>query len=55
MRRDINARQNALHTLRKVKGVPQSQATTLPRHKEEEETDTTKQAQVEQTYEEHFD
>ena len=30
---------------RKVQGVPQSQATALPRHQEEEETDRTKQAQ----------
>ena len=33
--------------------MPQSQATTHPRHEEEEETDTTKQAQIEQTYEKH--
>ena len=38
---------------RKVKGVPQSQAAVLPRHQEEEETDKTKQAQIEQTYEKH--
>ena len=36
---------------RKVQGVPQSQAATLPRHKEERETDKTKQAQLKQTYE----
>ena len=31
--------------------MPQSQAAALPRHQEEEETDKTKQAQIEQTYE----
>ena len=36
---------------RKVQGVPQSQTTVLPRPQEEEETDKTKQAQIEQTYE----
>ena len=36
---------------RKVHGVPQSQTTALSRHQEEEETDKTKQAQIEQTYE----
>ena len=35
---------------RKVQGLPQSQAAALPRHQEEEETDKTKQAQIEQTY-----
>ena len=35
---------------RKVQGVPQSQTAALPRHQEEEETDKTKQAQIEQTY-----
>ena len=38
---------------RKVQGVLQSQTTALPRHQEEEETDKTKQAQIEQTYEKH--
>ena len=38
---------------RKVQGVPQSQAATLPRHQEKEETDITKQAQIEQTYKKH--
>ena len=38
---------------RKVQGVPQSQTAVLPRHQEEEETDKTKQAQIEQTYEKH--
>ena len=32
-------------------GVPQSQTAALPRHQVEEETDKTKQAQIEQTYE----
>ena len=40
---------------RKVQGVPQSQTAALPRHQEEEETDKTKQAQIEQTYEKHLD
>ena len=40
---------------RKVQGVPQSQTTAHPRHQEEEETDKTKQAQIEQTYEKHQD
>ena len=38
---------------RKVQGVPQSEASALPRYQEEEETDKTKQAQIEQTYEKH--
>ena len=38
---------------RKIQGVPQSQTATLPRHQEEKETDKTKQAQIEQTYEKH--
>ena len=38
---------------RKVHGVPQSQTAALPRHQEEEETDKSKQAQIEQTYEKH--
>ena len=36
---------------RKVQGVPQSQTAALPRHQEEEETNKTKQAQIEQTHE----
>ena len=36
---------------RKVQGVPQSQTAALPIHQEEEDTDKTKQAQIEQTYE----
>ena len=31
----------------------QSQASALPRHQEEEKTDKTKQAQIEQTHEKH--
>ena len=38
---------------RKVQRVPQWQAAALHRHQEEEETDNTKQAQIEQTYEKH--
>ena len=38
---------------RKVQGVPQSKAAANPRHEEKEETDKTKQAQIEQTYEKH--
>ena len=37
----------------KVQGVPQSQTAALPRHQEEEETDISKQAQIEQTNEKH--
>ena len=40
---------------RKVQGVQQSQTAARPRHQEEEETDKTKQAQIEQTYEKHHD
>ena len=36
---------------RKVQGVPESQTAALPGHQEEEETDKTKQGQIEQTYE----
>ena len=35
----------------KVQGVPQSQTAALPRSQEEEETDKSKQAQIERTYE----
>ena len=38
---------------RKVQGVPQPQTAALPRHQEEEETNKSKQAQIEQTYEKH--
>ena len=40
---------------RKAQRVPQSQTAALPRHQEEEETDKTKQAQIEQTYDKHQD
>ena len=38
---------------RKVQGVPQSQTAALPSHQEEEETDKSKQAKIDQTYEKH--
>ena len=38
---------------RNVQGVPQSQTAALPRPQEEAETDKSKQAQIEQTYEKH--
>ena len=38
---------------RKVQGVPQSQTAAIPRYQEEEETDKTKQTQIEQTHEKH--
>ena len=38
---------------RKVQEVPQSQTAALPRPQEEEETDKSKQAQIEQAYEKH--
>ena len=38
---------------RKVQGVQQSQTAALPRP--QEETDKSKQAQTEQTYEKHYD
>ena len=38
---------------RKVQGVPQWLTAGLLRHQEEEETDKSKQAQIEQTYEKH--
>ena len=44
---------NEKKSKRKVQGVPQSQAAALPIHQEEKETDKTKQAQIEQTYEKH--
>ena len=40
---------------RKCQGVPQSQNAALPRPHEEEKTDKSKQAQIEQTYEKHKD
>ena len=36
-----------LKSTRKVQGVPQSQTAAFPRHQEEEETDKSKQAQIE--------
>ena len=38
---------------RTVQGVPQSQVSALLRHQEKKETDKTKQARIEQTYEKH--
>ena len=38
---------------KKVQGVPQSQTAALPTHQVEEETDKSKQAQIERTYEKH--
>ena len=38
---------------RKVQGVPQSQNAALHRPQEDEETDKSKQAKIEQTYEKH--
>ena len=38
---------------KKVQGVPQSQNAALPRPQEEEETDKSKQAQIERTYGKH--
>ena len=38
-----------------VRGVPQSQNAAFPRPQEEEKTDKSKQAQIEQTYEKHLD
>ena len=38
---------------RKIQGMPQSQTAALPRPQEEEVTDKSKQAQIEQTYEKH--
>ena len=35
--------------------MPQSKTAALPRHQEEEETNKTKQTQIEQTYEKHKD
>ena len=39
--------------VREKSRVPQSQTVALPRPQEEEETDRSKQAQTEQTYEKH--
>ena len=46
---------NTIKGKKKVQGVPQSQTAALPRHQEEEETDKSKQAQIDQTYEKHKD
>ena len=46
-------RYNKRNGKRKVQEVPQSQTAALPRHQEEEETDKSKQAQIEQTYGKH--
>ena len=43
------------HLQEKVQGVPQLQPAALPRPQEDEETDKTKQAQIEQTDEKHQD
>ena len=40
---------------RKVQGLPQSQTAPFPWYQEEEETDKSQQAQIEQTYEKHED
>ena len=42
---------NKKKSIRKVQRVPQSQTAALPRKKEEEETNKSKQAQIDQTYE----
>ena len=39
---------------RKVQGVPQSETAAHPGQEEEEETDKSKQAQIDQTYEKHY-
>ena len=49
----VNGAKSQYKGKRKVQGVPQSQTAALPRHQEEEETDKTNQAQIEQTYEKH--
>ena len=41
---------NVKKSKRKIQGVPQSQTAALPRRQEEEETDKSKQAQIEQTF-----
>ena len=54
----LRTKRNTVHEnkgKRKVQGVPQSQTAALPRHQEEEETDKSKQAQIEQTYEKEID
>ena len=44
---------NIKKSKRKVQGMPRLQTAALPRPQEEEETDKSKQAQTEQTYEKH--
>ena len=44
---------NYIKVKRKVQRLPQSQTAALPRPQEKEETDKSKQAQTEQTYEKH--
>ena len=39
--------------MKNVQEVSQSQTAVIPRHQEEEETNKSKQAQIEQTYEKH--
>ena len=46
-------KENKKKCKRKVQGVPQSQTAALPRHQEEEDTDKSKQTQIEQMYEKH--
>ena len=55
LRGSENKLRQAIHKQgkRKVQGVSQSQAAALPRLKEEEKADKTKQAEIEQTYEKH--
>ena len=53
--RHLNSTKYSIKGKRKVQGVPQSQTAALPRPQEEEETDKSKQAQTEQTYEKHQD
>ena len=50
-RSDLNI--NAKLWVKKVREKSPGSATALPRHQEEEETERTKQAQIEQTYEKH--
>ena len=48
-----NKKKKEKNCKRKIQGVLQSQTAGLPRHQEEEETDKTKQVEIEQTYEKH--
>ena len=47
MFKDPNSKGNLKKGKREVQGVPHSQTAALSRHQEEEETDKTKQAQIE--------